>query len=87
MVKVQLWQCAWRTTIIIYSDNIISCKNTYNVSIKSNEWSHSSLARNDRKTSKCHNQQWWQWNDAIVLGEKQWCFIVIILLLGNILPM
>ena len=42
---------------------------------------------NNRKTSKYNNQQWWQWNDSIVLRDQKWWFIAIIWSLGNILLM
>ena len=70
-----------------YSDNMISHQSTSNVISNPNDWSQSSMGRNHRKPSKDNNQQWWQWNDAIVLGERQWWYISIVWSLSKILPM
>ena len=85
MVTVKQLHCSQRPEIIIYSDNMSTWKRTSNVYSDPKEWLHLSMMRNHRMFSKHNNKQQWSWNNAIVLGEKQWWFIAIILSLGNIL--
>ena len=72
MVTVKRLHCDRISTIMIYSDNIITCKHTSNVCSDPKEWSHSSMVRNCIFFHKYKNQQQWRWNDTIVHGEEQW---------------
>ena len=63
---------------MIYSVNMIDKKMTYDVINDINEWWHSSIARKRIKMTKNNNQQWCQWYNTIVMGEKNMIYISLI---------
>ena len=60
-----------RKTIMIYSAYMIAQKSTSNVVGDPKEWSHLSVVREKNKYDKYNNQRQWQWNYAIMIGEKK----------------
>ena len=50
--------CDGRNTMMIHGNNAIAQQSGSNVISDPNDWSHSSMRRNDRETSKYNSQQW-----------------------------